>query len=60
MNTKRRSQAWNTKQLQAFGKAAASGYVPGVEQSTVSHDVWNTQRHLRAGQMRAQVFVPGF
>jgi hypothetical protein len=61
MANKTDSNAWTRKQLANFGKASASGYVPGLQNDDVpTQDEWTTQRHLQAAKMRTQVFIPGF
>lgn len=61
MAVQKRSNVWTKEQLQAYGKASAAGYLPGVMDSEApTDDVWTTERHLRMAQLRTQVFIPGF
>jgi len=61
MATDKESKVWTQRQLAKFSEAAASGYVPGLQNDdNPTQDEWTTQRHLQAAKRRTQVFVPGF
>lgn len=61
MATQKRFNGWTPQQLTDYSRAAAAGYLPGIEDTGATvRDEWTTQRHLQAARMRSQVFMPGF